>query len=371
MNIAVVGATGMVGQNFLALLQKKAFPLSQVRLFASPKSQGQKIPFLSKTCVLEALSDEVSLKEVDIAFFSAGEDISRTWAPRFVTAGALVIDNSSAFRMKQNIPLVVPEVNGEQIKKKGIIANPNCSTIQLVMVLNQLSRHFGLESVHVSSYQSVSGAGRPALKQLIKQSKALLNQTDKLFSKGKAKAEPADFSSLPADSKSVAFNCIPQIGTINHAGFSTEEWKLMRETKKILNLPNLKVTATAVRVPVFNGHGEAVLLTLDKPANKKEVKGALAKQKGLTLLEGDNLPHQRFVDGKEDVYVGRIRPVPKTEDLMDGDGEKPRSFKAESALGEHTNKELQKSQHWMMWIAGDNLKKGAALNGLQIAQTLL
>ena len=174
MNIAVVGATGMVGQNFLALLQKKAFPLSQVRLFASPKSQGQKVPFLSKPCVLEALSDEVSLKEVDIAFFSAGEDISRTWAPRFVTAGALVIDNSSAFRMKQNIPLVVPEVNGEQIKKKGIIANPNCSTIQLVMVLNQLSRHFGLESVHVSSYQSVSGAGRPALKTTYKTVKSFI-----------------------------------------------------------------------------------------------------------------------------------------------------------------------------------------------------
>ena len=361
MNIAVVGATGLVGQNFLKVLSERALPLGQIRLFASEKSQGKTVLFKSQNLVLESLSDRVSLKNVDIAFFSAGEDISRKWAPRFVQEGAIVIDNSSAFRMKEDIPLIVPEVNGEQMTAKGIIANPNCSTIQLVMVLNPLNRHFGLKSVHVSSYQAVSGAGRGALEQLIKESKALLSQYDKGLSnelakpsgaKKNAEQHASSFAVLTAESKSLAFNCIPQIGALNHAGFSKEEWKLMQETKKILNLPHLTVTATAVRVPVFNGHGEAVLLTLGQVAGKEEVKAVLAQQKGLQLLEGDSLPHQRFVDGKDNVYVGRLRPVLETE--PEQNQSPPRRFR-----------------RWMMWVVGDNLKKGAALNGLQIAETLI
>ena len=368
MNIAIVGATGMVGQKFLELLRERDFPVERIRLFASSKSKGKVIVFKSQSFLLESLSDTTSLKNIDIAFFSAGEDISREWSPRFAKAGAFVIDNSSAFRMEKSIPLIVPEVNGDQINRMGfekgsalgnspgIIANPNCSTIQLVMVLSPLSKNFGLSAVHVSSYQAVSGAGRSALKQLKEESQVFLKGAVLEDSCADDKSlEHKGSVSLPAHSKSVAFNCIPQIGRLNPAGFSTEEWKLMQETKKILNLPALKVTATAVRVPVFNGHSEAVLLTLKEPVGKIEVIEALSAQKGLKILEGGGLPHQRFVDGQDDVYVGRIRPVPEEIDGIT------------SLVAEET----RSSKEWMMWVTGDNLRKGAALNGLQIAETLI
>lgn len=263
-------------------------------------------------------------------FFSAGEEISREWAPQAAQAGAVVIDNSAAFRMDKNTALVVPEVNSSLIKeyKQGIIANPNCSTIQLVLALKPLHSHFDLESAHISSYQSLSGAGQSALNQLREESQSILDNIKPL--------------SLSSDEPSAAFNCIPKIGGINEEGFSTEEAKLMQETKKILNLPNLKITATAVRVPTFNGHGEAVLVTFKKTCNKESLISALTKAKGIKVLTGEHLPHQRFVDGRDLAYVGRIRAVP---------GEKGKS--------------------WMMWIAADNLRKGAALNGLQIAETLI
>ena len=394
MNIAIVGATGMVGQKFLELLQESPFAITKVRLFASPKNQGKAILFRpkgktpegykSQNLYVESLSDKINLKSIDIAFFSAGEKVSREWAPLFAKAGAFVIDNSSAFRAEKHIPLIVPEVNGEHLnpmfipkghdfsatgkskhlsplnsksgkikchrfkscssqegQKGGIIANPNCSTIQLVMALSPLSQHFGLSEVHISTYQAVSGAGRLALEKLKQESQELLSK------------EAPSSVFLPASKKSVAFNCIPQIGHINPAGFSTEEWKLMQETKKILNLPHLKVTATAVRVPAFNGHGEAILLTLKQATDKTDFISVLSAQKGLKVLEGDDLPHQRFVDGKDDIYVSRIRPVPSKID------------------GPERIQGLKKSKEWMMWIAGDNLRKGAALNGLQIAKTLL
>ena len=256
-----------------------------------------------------------------------------------------MIDNSSAFRMKKNIPLVVPEINADQIKQttkrtkkkspqthgkgnRGIIANPNCSTIQLVLALYPLQAAFGLKSVCISSYQSLSGAGQSALNLLKKESQAILNKEQAL--------------SLPLHKISSAFNCIPQIGTINEEGFSTEEAKLMRETKKILNQSDLKIVATAVRVPTFNGHGEAINVTLKKSARKEDLISALEKGKGLKVLEEQYMPNQRFVDGKNDVYVGRIRMVPE-----------------------------EKGKTWMMWVAADNLRKGAALNGLQIAEFLI
>lgn len=329
MNIAIVGATGMVGQSFLKLLDERNFPVKQVKLFASKKNEGKKVLFRGQELRIQSLSKE-NLEDLDIVFFSAGEEISREWAPQAVQAGAVVIDNSAAFRMDKDTALVVPEVNGSLIKnyKKGIIANPNCSTIQLVLALNPLHSHFDLESAHISSYQSLSGAGQSALNQLREESQSLLNNT-KSFS-------------LNSDEHSSAFNCIPKIGGINEEGFSTEEAKLMQETKKILNLPGLKITATAVRVPTFNGHGEAVLLTFKKPCNKESLISALKEAKGVEVLTGEHLPHQRFVDGRDSAYVGRIRAVP---------GEKGKS--------------------WMMWIAADNLRKGAALNGLQIAETLI
>ena len=347
MNIAIVGVTGMVGQNFLKLLKERTFPVTELRLFASKKNEGKKLLFRSQELTVQSLQED-SFNNLDIVFFSSGEEISQQWAPKAAQAGAMVIDNSSAFRMEKDIPLVVPEVNADQIKKSkqggGIIANPNCSTIQLVLALKPLDSHFELDSVHVSSYQSLSGAGRAALNLLKKESQDILSEQYKWEAIGREETSNINTQNplaLPSHEKSVAFNCIPQIGTINKEGVSTEEEKLMKETKKILNLPNLKITATAVRVPTFNGHGEAVVATFKKPANKKEIMAALQEVEGLKTLEDNHLPHQRFVDGRDDVYVGRIRAVP---------GEKGKS--------------------WMMWIAADNLRKGAALNGLQIAEIL-
>ena len=353
MNVAIVGATGMVGQKFLQLMEERNFPVKEIRPFASQKNEGKTLLFRAREWVIQTLREN-SFNNLDIVFFSSGEEISRQWAGKALQAGALVIDNSSAFRMEKNIPLVVPEVNGEQLGKLkkgagGIIANPNCSTIQLVLALKPLKISFGLESVHVSSYQSLSGAGQKALTLLKQESQAILDPkglTCENSEKGRPPEDTLDpkgliSSSLPSDARSPAFNCIPQIGTINEQGFSTEETKLMQETKKILNLPKLKITATAVRVPTFNGHGEAVIVTFKNPARKEEVITALENQENLTVLQGEHLPHQRFVDGKDNVYVGRIRAVPESE-----------------------------GKSWMMWIAADNLRKGAALNGLQIAETL-
>ena len=331
MNTAIVGATGMVGQNFLKLLEERNFPVNTLQLFASKKNEGKKLMFRSQELTIQSLNQN-SFNNVEIVFFSAGEEISRQWAPTAAQNKTVVIDNSSAFRMDNDIPLVVPEINASLIQKYkekgGIIANPNCSTIQLVVALYPLHTNFGLESVHVSTYQSLSGAGQNALNLLKEESQSILNDKKAL-----ALASNENFS---------AFNCIPQIGDLNEDGFSTEETKLMKETKKILNLPHLKITATAVRVPTFNGHGEAVLVTLKKSAEKKEVISALMKGKGLKVLQEKHLPHQRFVDGRNDVYLSRIRPVP---------GEEGKS--------------------WMMWVAADNLRKGAALNGLQIAESLI
>ena len=329
MNIAIVGATGIVGQTFIKLLESKNFPFKELKLFASPKNTGKKNSIKGQDWFIQSLQPEC-FKNVDIAFFSAGEVISRKWADEAVKSGAFVIDNSSAFRMQTNIPLVVPEINAHLLKNKkpGIIANPNCSTIQLALVLQPFQRYFGLETVIVSSYQSLSGAGLEALNKLKQESITVLNKETHL---------------LPAPAEQYAFNCIPQIGSIDENGFSKEENKLMNETKKILNLPELKISATAVRVPCFNGHGESVWITLKKPAdNLESVMKILDDQVGVTVLQEEASPNQIFIDGKDEVYVGRIRAVPNTQ-----------------------NKE------WIVWICADNLRKGAALNGLQIAEKLL
>ena len=329
MNIAIVGVTGIVGQTFIKLLESKKFPFKELKLFASPKNTGKKISIKEQDWFIQSLQPEC-FKNVDIAFFSAGEIISRKWADEAVKSGAFVIDNSSAFRMQTNIPLVVPEINTHLLKNKkpGIIANPNCSTIQLALVLQPLQSYFGLETIIVSSYQSLSGAGLEALNKLKQESTTVLNKEAHL---------------LPVPAEQYAFNCIPQIGSIDENGFSKEENKLMNETKKILNLPELKISATAVRVPCFNGHGESVWITLKKPADSLEsVMKILDNQAGVTVLQEESSPNQIFIDGKDEVYVGRIRAVPNTQ-----------------------NKE------WVVWICADNLRKGAALNGLQIAEKLL
>ena len=323
MKIGIVGASGMVGRTFLQLINERNFPVQSLKLFSSSQNKGKTLSFRSKNLVLEPLKP-TSFKGLELVFFSAGEVTSYEWAPKAVEAGAVVIDNSAAFRMEENIPLVIPEINISSVPKKQalIIANPNCSTIQLALTLHPLAQKFGLESVCVSSYQSVSGAGQAALQKLKEDSAYLLQEN--------TSAKIKD---------SVAFNCIPQIGELNEDGFSTEECKIMRETKKILNLPDLNISATAVRTPTWNAHCEAVSLILKKSASKEAILTTLVKQKGLQVVRDNILLSQRFVDGWNDVYVGRLR-------------------------------QINHPKGWMLWIAADNLRKGAALNGLQIAEHL-
>ncbi len=329
MKLAIVGATGCVGRTFLQLIQERNFPVTSLKLFASEKNLGKSVRFRNRNLELELLK-ELSFQGLDLVFFSAGEEISRIWVPQVVRQGALVIDNSSAFRMNEDIPLIVPEINGLSLKKtykdKGaIIANPNCSTIQLVCVLYPLQKKFGLESVSVASYQSISGKGGQAIDQFKEDSLSFLQ------------GNLQDRSLLQS---SHVFNCIPQIGSLNDQGFSTEEVKMMEETKKILSLPNLKITATAVRTPTLNGHCEAVWVSLKKFAHRQDVQMALKEQKGVQVIEEEGVPNQHFVNGWDDVYVGRIRSLPN-------------------------------EKTWMMWVAADNLRKGAALNALQIAEQFL
>lgn len=323
MKVGIVGASGVVGRTFLQLIQERNFPVSHLKLFASSRNVGKSLSFRSEQLLLEPLS-ESGFHGMDLVFFSAGESISYEWALKAVEAGAVVIDNSAAFRMQAEVPLVVPEINASLLPKNqaGIIANPNCSTIQLALALHPLQQAFGLESVCVASYQSISGAGYHALEQFKEDSIQLL------------KEEPVSES---ISKNSSAFNCIPQIGFLNDSGFSTEELKIMQETRKILNLPDLDISATAVRTPTFNGHCEAVWVVLKKSPEIQEVLTVLVKQKGLQVVRENTLPSQRFVDGWDDVYIGRLRRI-------------------------------NNSRTWMMWIAADNLRKGAALNGLQIAE---
>ncbi len=249
--VAVVGATGAVGREMVKTLEAREFPITELRLFASARSAGEEIVYFGESLVVEELGDDAP-DGIDIALFSAGGSLSRVMAPKFAAKGAVVIDNSSAWRMDKTVPLVVPEVNPEAAFAATtdggarIIANPNCSTIQLVVALKPLADAFGLERVVVSTYQSVSGAGQKGINELSEQVVSLFNH------------KPADVKAMPHQ---IAFNCIPSIGTFLDNGYTDEEWKLVRESRKILGLPGLKVSPTAVRVPVFSCHSEAVNVT--------------------------------------------------------------------------------------------------------------
>jgi aspartate-semialdehyde dehydrogenase len=324
-DLGVVGATGLVGEAFLQLLEKKNIAVGNVRLFASGKSEGLSRTVGGVSRPIEALKPEC-FSGLQFVFFSSGEDISREWAPQAVKAGAYAIDNSSAFRMDPDTSLIVPEVNAKTIPlKPAIIANPNCSTIQLVVALNALKK-FGLRSVRVASYQAASGAGKLAQAELEEHLK------DGPESKNLASAQ------FPV---TLAYNCIPQIGAFDHDGFCSEEVKIQKETKKILDLPKLRVSAFTVRVPVWNSHSEAAWIELDKEVSRDEVLAALHSQTGLQITDTiGGYPHARASTSAEPVFVGRI------------------------------HRDIDDSHTWMMWIVADNLWKGAALNGLQIAETI-
>jgi aspartate-semialdehyde dehydrogenase len=331
-NIGVVGATGVVGETFLSLIEERDFPIGEVRLFASEASLGLTRKCKDREFPVQTLA-EGCFDGLDLVFFSSGDDISRDWAPKAVKAGAFAVDNSAAFRMNADFPLVVPEVNGDLLPKPGhptIIANPNCSTIQLVVALNPLAQKFGLKAVRVASYQSVSGAGRNGLEELHGQTQQALEGE-----------EPVTGKTFPAP---IAFNCIPQIGSFGDDGFCSEETKIMKETCKILRQPELPVSAFTVRVPTMNGHAEAVWATLGQTGvDKSAIEACLADAPGIVLVrqgEGPGYPTQLDAAGRDPVYVGRV------------------------------HRDRHDSATWLMWVVADNLRKGAALNGIQIAERI-
>ncbi len=332
-NVAVVGATGAVGRMMLTVLEERNFPVKNLRLFASPKSKGLTLPFKGEQIPVEVLEETDSFKGIDIALFSAGAQRSLDYAPLFARDGAVVIDNSSAWRMDPEVPLVVPEVNPHavaQYKNKGIIANPNCSTIQMVVVLKPLHDYGKIKRVVVSTYQAVSGAGQKAINELEAQTKA--------WCEGKNLPEP---KYIP---QTIAFNCVPHIDVFLSNRYTKEEMKMVNETVKIMEDPNIKVTATTVRVPVFYGHAEAVNIETEKKITVEKAIELLEKAPGVIVLDDPDkklYPLQIEVAGRDEVFVGRIR-----ED-----------FSIENGLN--------------LWVVADNLRKGAATNAVQIAEVLI
>ncbi|MBY0144463.1 aspartate-semialdehyde dehydrogenase [Neobacillus niacini] len=336
-HVAVVGATGAVGQQMIQTLVKEKFPIRQLTLLSSARSAGKKVTIDGvEHTIQEAKPD--SFAGVDIALFSAGGDISKELAPEAVRHGAIVVDNTSAFRMGQDIPLVVPEVNeNDLLNHNGIIANPNCSTIQMVVALEPIRKKFGLKKVIVSTYQAVSGAGAVAIEELQSQTQALLNGE---------KVEP---KILPVKSDKnhyqIAFNAIPQIDKFQDNGYTFEEMKMINETKKIMHMPELPVAATCVRLPVAVGHSESVYFEIDTDGvSANEIKELLKSAPGVVLQddpENQVYPMPANCVGSNDVFVGRIR------------------------------NDLNESRGFHMWVVSDNLLKGAAWNSVQIAESLI
>ena len=323
MKVAVVGATGMVGNVMLDVLQEMDFPISQLIPVASEKSVGKKITYNGNNYSVVSLETAVSLKP-DIAIFSAGGETSLQWAPKFAKVGTTVIDNSSAWRMDPTKKLIVPEINGHLLTKEDkIIANPNCSTIQLVMVLAPLHNKYGIKRVVVSTYQSITGTGVKAVQQMENERNGITGEMAYKY---------------PIDK-----NCIPQCDVFTDNGYTKEEMKLTNETKKILDT-KINVTATAVRVPVVGGHSEAVNIEFETDFDISDVRTILQKTPGITIqdnLDTFTYPMPKYAEGKNDVFVGRLRR----------DESQPNTIN--------------------LWIVADNLRKGAATNAVQIAQRLL
>lgn len=327
--VAVVGATGLVGREMLKVLEQRNFSLSRLTLLASERSRGKTLKFRGEELLVEVLGKD-SFSNVDIALFSAGASISREFAPIAAKAGAVVIDNSSAFRMENEVPLVVPEVNPGDISwHKGIIANPNCSTIQLVVALYPLHQNFALERVVVTTFQAVSGTGRAAVEELERQTREV--------NEGKA-------PTIEVYPHQIAYNVLPHIDTFLDNGYTREEMKMVNETKKIMGLPELAITATTVRVPVFVGHSESVNAQFKKPVEAADAREVLSRAAGVEVLDdppSNTYPMPIDCASKDSTYVGRIR----------------KDFSSQNALN--------------LWVVSDNLRKGAALNAVQIAELLL
>ncbi|MEC1289326.1 aspartate-semialdehyde dehydrogenase [Bacillus mojavensis] len=336
LHVAVVGATGAVGQQMLKTLEDRNFEMDTLTLLSSKRSAGTQVTFKGQELTVQEASPE-SFEGVDIALFSAGGSVSQALAPEAVKRGAIVIDNTSAFRMDENTPLVVPEVNEADLHEhNGIIANPNCSTIQMVAALEPIRKAYGLNKVIVSTYQAVSGAGNEAVKELHSQTEAILNNEE----------IKTEIMPVKGDEKhyQIAFNAIPQIDKFQDNGYTFEEMKMINETKKIMHMPELQVAATCVRLPIETGHSESVYIEVDRDdATVEDIKNLLKEAPGITLQDDPSqqlYPMPADAVGKNDVFVGRIR------------------------------KDLDRANGFHLWVVSDNLLKGAAWNSVQIAESL-
>jgi aspartate-semialdehyde dehydrogenase len=327
--VAVVGATGAVGNEMIAVLEEREFPVERLRLFASERSEGKTLEYEGSEFPVETLKED-SFKGIDIALFSAGGERSKIWAPVAARSACVVIDNSSQWRMDPDVPLVVPEVNAHDLKwHKGIIANPNCSTIQMVVVLKPIHDVAKIRRVVVTTFQSVSGTGKKAMDELLRQTTDLLN-----FREVKRNVYPHQ----------IAFNCLPHIDRFLENGYTREEMKMVNETKKIMGDDSIRLTATAVRVPVFRCHSESLNIETEKKLTADEARAALSAAPGVIVYdapEKDVYPLAIDTSGKDETYVGRIREDESIEKGLN------------------------------LWIVADNLRKGAALNAVQIAEKLI
>ncbi len=327
--IAVIGATGAVGSVFLSILEERSFPATQVRLCASERSWGRKLTVLGEERTVEEATPEL-LSDVDLVFVCAGSGISRQVGPLAVENGASVVDKSSAFRMDPNVPLVIPEINGDDLEShNGIVSVPNCSTVPLAMTLKPLMGVNSIERVVVSTYQSVSGTGAAAWQELLDQTVSVIDR------------DPFTPWEYPHQ---IAFNVLPHVETFEDNGYTTEEMKMVNETRKILHEPDLRISATCVRVPVMVGHSEAVHIDFEEAISPGEVREVLSDVPGLTVVDDpmtNRYPMPVDAAGEDDVFVGRIRQ----------DVSNPRGV--------------------AMWLVTDNLRKGAALNGIQIAEAMM
>jgi len=330
-SVAVVGATGLVGGEMIRTLEQRNFPVGELTLLASERSLGKELTFRGRDYPVRVLNDD-SFKGIEIGLFSAGGSISERFAPIAAREGCVVIDNTSAFRMEPDIPLVVPEVNPGAIggyRERGIIANPNCSTIQMMVALKPIHDAVGIRRIVVSTYQAVSGTGKEAIEELVAQTRALLSMED------------PETNVYP---HRIAFNCLPHIDVFLENGYTKEEMKMVNETKKILQDPSIAVTATTVRVPVFYGHSEAVNIETGTKITADEVRRLLATAPGVTVVDDPatlSYPLASDAAGKDDTFVGRIR---EDESIPNGIN---------------------------MWVVSDNIRKGAALNAVQIAEILI
>ena len=327
-HVAIAGATGAVGTEFLKLLEARDFPMKSLRLLASSRSVGSKLKFRGENLEVEELTPK-SFKGIDIAFFSAGGSRSKEFAPHAVDSGAVVIDNSSAFRMDEKVPLVVPEINPKQaFEHQGLIANPNCSTIQMVVALNPIHRAANIQRVMVSTYQAVSGAGASAMEELKQQLRDWAND------------EPMKQEVFPTQ---IAFNLFPHIDVFQDNGYTKEEMKMVHETRKIMNAPNMQISATCVRVPVLRAHSEAVWVETEKPLSESEARELFEKEPGIVVQderESGGYPTPWHITETQETYVGRIR------------------------------KDISHPNGLTFWVVADQLYKGAALNAIQIAEVL-